>query len=259
MFKFKKIIAPLTLSLSLLLSATVLSSPMEHRDHGMRQILSQLDLSQSQRQDIRQLFKEGHADQQLFREDKHQFRQQLHSLIKRSDWDEAAVASLLKSQQQQKILLDLQRATSKHKLWLLLSPEQQDKLSSLLAQNQPKERPQAEGFTLLSKLALSAEQRTQIAELENKMQQTRASQASVHQTFAAAERALLTKTEFDQAAWQSLQQTLHSEMLSSAVASAHTRNQIWNLLNDEQQQQMVELLKEHKKDGHKRQGMDKGI
>lgn len=248
MYKFRKLITPLTFSVGLILSTAAVAAPMEHNKPGLRHILAQLDLSQEQRQDIHQLFKDGRADNEMFRQDRQQFRQQLHGLIQSQNWDETTVSELFKGQQQQKTQIALQRAINKHKLWLLLSSEQQIKLSNLIAKNKPEERVGADGLMLLSKLDLNPEQQAQIAELENQMQQDSQNRSSIHQAFAEDEKALLTKPEFDQVAWQNLHESMQNEVLSSAISAAHTRNKVWNLLNDEQQQQLLKLIEAKRKD-----------
>ena len=251
MHKFRKLIAPLALSVSLALSAVANSAPMEHREPAFRHLLAQLNLSQAQRQDIRQLFKSARADKALFREDKRQFMQQLHALIQSPDWDETAANSLLMAQQEIRSQVALQRASSKHQLWQLLNAQQQSKLVALLEQQTAKKPPQEEGLKLLGKLNLDTEQQTQIEQVRQMMQAERERLSAKTKAFLAAERSLINTQEFNQSQWQSLYSALQMDTLAISLSKAESRNKVWNILNDSQQQQLLELLKAHKKDSNK--------
>jgi periplasmic protein CpxP/Spy len=256
MYKFIKFITPLTLSVGLILSATVNAAPMEHNKPDLHHILAQLDLSQQQRQDIRQLLKDGRADIEIFRQDRQQFRQQLHSLIQSPNWDATAATILLNEQQEFKGQADLQRALSKHKMLLILEPEQQSKLITLLGQDKPKQKRDAEDMQLLNKLNLTSEQQSLLGKLMADMQANREQMSTKHQAFAEAERTLINAQEFDNAQWQALHASFQTENLAMVLSNVENRNKVWNLLNDEQQQQLVELLKASKKDRKHHHGED---
>jgi protein CpxP len=140
----KKILSVIGLSLALTLSGVVLANGdgehrMGHGGHGeshmMQRILSTLDLTQAQQAAINALH-QSHRDsmQQLHEGRGQDAREQMKILIQAETFDEAAFRDLLESKQDLHIEKSVLKAKVKNGVWNILSTEQQQRLTEMMAQ-----------------------------------------------------------------------------------------------------------------------------
>ena len=87
--------------------------------------LSELSLTNTQKQDIRQILKQTREDRGLFNTDEKSLRTDLRSLVHSSEWDQAAIESAITQRQALMQEKALQRASNKHQVWNLLTETQQ--------------------------------------------------------------------------------------------------------------------------------------
>ena len=248
-----------TLFLSLVLSASVASGvavagPKQHGHKQLNAVLQQLDLSISQKQDIRQAFREGRQNMHMYREDMQDVREQMKSLVQSDDWQPEAVAAVIEQRSELMEQLALNRAQKKHLVWNLLTDEQQQKLDELM---DPKNREGREfdGLQKIQSLGLSAEQQAEFDLIKANIEQTKAEFTSLMASHKAAEKALIQADEFDQAAWQALVDGQQENFTTIALTMAQGRHQIWNLLTEEQRETMLSFKKERR---GKRKGKGEG-
>ena len=267
MLKLKTLISPLALALSLAISAPILAKAEHGRDHDKNQVrhmMAKLDLSQEQRQDVKQILKQSRADADLVAEDNKQARSDLMNLIHTASWDETAVVTALQQNQQTKASLGLKKASTMHQIWLVLSDEQKAKFAKL-ADNKPDgkrgkkedkanlkdkthshERSRSEGRNHFKQLALTDEQKSAIKEIKQHAK-TQVEQSKEQQkAYRQAERALIANTTFNDTAYQALQAEYQDEHLQHALVMAKTRHDIWNLLRAEQQAKALAKMAERK-------------
>jgi Spy/CpxP family protein refolding chaperone len=114
----KTTLTPIALCLTLAIAAPALAKKGHHQEHdGMRPILSELSLTDTQKQDIRQISKQSREDRGLFSSDVTSLKEELRSLMQSTEWDQTAVESAITQRQ---ILMQkkaLQRAINKNQVW----------------------------------------------------------------------------------------------------------------------------------------------
>ena len=94
--------------------------------------MSELSLTETQKQDIKQILKQNCTDRGLFRIDAKSLQTELRSLVQSTQWDPSAVKSAIIQRQdlmQEKALLE---ANNKNLLWNLLTDTQQAEFVGLL-------------------------------------------------------------------------------------------------------------------------------
>jgi protein CpxP len=139
-------LTPIALCLPLVIAVPALAKKGHYQEHNdMRQIMSELSLTDTQKQDIRQISKQNREDRGLFSSDVQSLKQELSNLVQSSEWDHAAVEIAI-SQRQAFIQTNaLQRATKENQVWNLLTEVQQGEFVMFL--DAIKAERQGEGVT----------------------------------------------------------------------------------------------------------------
>lgn len=263
----KTLISPMALALSLVIASPSIANPEHGRNHEnnpIRHILGKLDLSQEQRQDVKQILKQSRADAGLVAEDRKQARSDLMNLIHAASWDETAVETALMQNQQTKASLDLEKASTIHQIWLLLSDEQKTKFAQL-ADNKPDgkrgnkedkanlkdraqdhEKSRGENKDHFKQLALTDKQKTAIKTIKQQAKAQTEQNKEQQKAYRQAERVLIASTTFNESAYQTLQAQYQDEHLQHALLMAKTRHEIWSVLSAEQQAKALEKMSERK-------------
>lgn len=274
MFKLKTIVTPIAICLSLALSSQAMANPEgghhkgAHNGHNMMRLLSKLSLTDTQKQDIRQIMKQSREDRQASAPDFAPVRQDLSALIQTTDWDQDAVEAVLSQNQDQMVQAGLKRAENKHAVLNLLTDEQKDKLSTITSKKQQRA---AEGDRKgknkgkgkhkgdrSHKLAFTDEQKAAFEEIKT---QNKAIAAELHEKLKAykqAERELVKSTEFNAESWLALNSEYKNDFLAMAVLKAKSKHEKWNVMTPEQQAQML-VAKENRKGGKKGMKGNKGM
>ena len=252
---------PLVISLSLVMSFSTMAKHElradAHQHNPMREILSELDLSYGQRQDVKQLLRQSRANNSLLTADLQSVKNDLNRLVHSTDWDEAAVESTLQQNQQTLAVFGQQKAATLHQIWSLLSDQQKTQFSQMADQKRDTDRSQAkflpEHFApgqrnpakLFAHLDLSEDQRAAIKSIRQQTPGLESKQALVN--FRKAERALIASDDFNEDSYQALQAEYQDAQLQHALMMAKTRHDIWNVLTPEQQAKALKKMSEHQK------------
>jgi Spy/CpxP family protein refolding chaperone len=257
----KTTLTPIALCLTLAIAAPAMAKKGQHQKHdGMRQILSELSLTATQKQDIRQVLKQSREDRELIKTDD-SVRTDLRSLIQSTEWDQTAVESALI--QNQAVMQDkaLQRATNKNQIWNLLTETQQAEFVALLdtrkAEREEKKGKGKRKDKMLKRLDLTEEQLTAVEVIKTAAKASGEETKAKLKTFRQAEQALVQNNNFNAEAWLTLNNKYQADFLAMAVLKAQTKHDVWSLLTTEQQAKAVEKMQgkknKHGKKGKKRQ------
>ena len=250
MLKFNKILAPLAVSLSLAFAPTAFADKDHHpRKNEMRQLLKQLDLTQTQVQDVRQLMKQGQDDKDVYRQDMREISKQLTALIQSSTWDQQAVEAVLLKHMNLTSQIGWQKASKKNQVWQLLTSQQQTEFAQLTSQakGKMKEGKGRKSSKFFNRLDLSDEQAAKIDIIKTDFNAQSSNFKAQHQAFRQAQQSLIQSANLNKSDWQALAVKYQDDKLAMALAKAQNRHNIWNVLNAEQQTRLVEKA-QHRSD-----------
>jgi protein CpxP len=257
MFKLKTLITPIAVCITLALANQAFAKPGHGRsNHIMAKVFSQLSLTDIQKQDIKQIFKQAREDHNATGSDFKTVKQHLATHVHSSVWDQAAVEAVLLQNQTQMAQAGLQRAQNKHAVLNLLTDEQRTKFSHLTANGvgaergeklrQHKAKAKGKRDRKGEKLGLSAEQTAAMASLKNKNKNSAAPLIERLKAFKQAERALITSTEFTPENWLLLNEKYKDDFLAMAVLKAKGKHDMWNVLTVEQQETLSSKMDKRK-------------
>jgi protein CpxP len=268
MSKFRNILkttlTPIALCLTLVITAPALAKKGHHQKHeDMRQILSELSLTNTQKQDIRQTLKQNREGRGLFSSDVKSLKQELRNLIQSSEWDHAAAESVITKRRTLMQAKALERATNKNQVWNLLTDSQQEEFVVLFDALKAQQKGVAgwkEGKRKgkkLKRLDLSEAQLTAINIIRNESDATGKKIKVRLQVYKQAEQLLVQRADFDADALQALDNEYKADFLTIAILKAKTQHDIWNQLTTEQQARAAEKIKgkrsKYEKKGKKHQ------
>ena len=247
--------------------ATIPAAMAKHDQQGPRgelRILKGLDLSSQQKQDIKTLMKQTRSDNSVFASERETFRAQLDVIMNMPTWDATLATQLIEQQMASKQQVQLNKAKSKHAVFLLLSDEQQAELLEKMADKKDrkakkgkKDKKRGKNKRMAKRLDLSDEQKEEIKAIK------KASKAQFElvrknmQSFKDAEDTLVFSDSFDEAAWISLSNS-HSDAFSSAqLAKMKAKYEEYNVLTAEQKLKLAEMrekMKEKMKEKREKAG-----
>jgi protein CpxP len=254
MSKFRNLIkttlTTIALCLPLVIAAPALAKKGHHQKYDdMRQILSELSLTDAQKQDIRQISKQNREDRGLFSSDVKSLKEELRNLVQFSEWDHAAVESVITKHQTLMQAKALQRATNKNQVWNLLTEAQQDEFVVFFDALKA-ERKGVAGWKegkrkgkKFKRLDLSEAQLATINVIKNESKATGKKIKTKLQVYKQAEQLLVQSADFEADAWQALNNEYQANFLTMAILKAKTQHDIWNQLTPEQQVKAAEKIK----------------
>jgi len=266
MKKFTPILTALSFGLALAFSPLTQAKAHEGDRQGpIKHMLAQLDLTQAQRQDIREVLKQGFEDGSVNGDDRQEMFAQLMPLIHSQSWDEQAVLSVLNENQQLMADMGLKKATAMHQIWLVLTLEQQAKFAEL-ADERPgpkgknkedkKQGERGRGFEhgpadgrIFKGLDLTDEQQAKVKSILSETKADAKATRGEDDSFRQAERKLIASHDFSASAYQALQASYQNQRLQQGLLMAKSRHDMWNVLSPEQQAQALEKMGEHKRRG----------
>jgi len=240
----KTTLTPIALCLTFAIALPAIAKKGHHQEHdGMRKVLSELSLTNSQQQDIRQILKQSREDRGLFNTDAKSLRTELRNLVQSTEWDQTAVESAIT--QRQFLLKEkaLQRATDKNLIWNLLTETQQTEVAGQLKtrkaecdekHKEGKRKGKLNGYKL-KRLDLTEAQLTAVEVIKDVSKASGKEIEIKLKAYKQAERLLIHRTDFNPDVWQALSNEYQTDFLAMAVLKAKTKHDIWNQLTPEQQ------------------------
>lgn len=251
----------IALCLSLAIAAPAKAQKGHHQKHdAMRQILSESSLTDTQKQDIRQVFKQSREDRNMFKTDDKALRTELRSIIESTEWDLTAIESAITLHQDLIQEKTLQRASNKHRVWNLLTDTQQAEFIAQLQTRKDKREEMSTGEkrkgkgNRLKRLELTTEQLAAVKTIKTEAKASSAEIKTSLRSYKQTEHALIHSSNFNAQAWQTLNAQYQTNFLAMAVLKAKTKYDIWNLLTAEQKTVAKEKVKgKHGKNSKKRQ------
>lgn len=104
----------------------------KHAHKGQMHLLKKLDLSDAQSADIKKVFESEKATMQSKREEKRALRKALRQVVHQQTLDQNKVNQIAEKMGALTKDMTLNRAKTKHQVYQVLTPEQQQKLTKLL-------------------------------------------------------------------------------------------------------------------------------
>lgn len=252
----KTTLTPIAVCLSLAIAAPAMAEKGQHKKHdGKHRVFKGLSLTDTQKQDIRLVLKQSRADRSASITDDKALRTELRSIVQSTEWDQAAVESVISQHQAQFQEKALKRASNQHQVWNLLTESQQAELTAKLETRKDKLKEMGSGDRRKGKgdkrnrkgqgdrlkhMDLSAEQ---LAAVESIKSSSKASSADIKGSLKAykqAERALIHSSDFNEQAWKALNAQYQADFMLMAVQGVKTKNEIWNVMTPEQQAKTLE-------------------
>ncbi|GLR72329.1 Spy/CpxP family protein refolding chaperone [Agaribacter marinus] len=245
----KKILLAAAIGSILFASAGVYAQPS-----GKDEIISmfkQLDLSRSQKQEVRAIMQQLREDNSLYAADKSEIKLQIDSLFALDTWDSALANGIVDMQILSSTQTALNIATAKHQAFQVLTDEQKTELSEKTPSTNKQKSAQKKIAKLSRRLNLSE---TQDADLESLMEKQIADISAFESEINAhklAKKALIQADEFDQDAWNNLQMNYASTRASIRLIKLETRFNFRKVLNEVQLEKLSKI-ENRKKHGQRR-------
>lgn len=255
----KTTLTPIALCLTLAIAAPAIAKKGHHQKHdAMHQVLSELSLTDTQEQDVRQILKKSREDRGLFSSATKSLKKELRSLVQTAEWDQGAIESAITQRQALMQARALQRASYKNQVWNLLTDTQQAEFIALLdtrkvglETHRGEHKEKDKGYKL-KRLDLTQAQLSTVQAIRNEAKTSDKRLIANIKNYKQAERALIHNTGFNAEAWQTLNSQYQADFLAMAVLRAKTKHDIWNQLTPEQQAKSQE--KNNKRNKGKKRG-----
>jgi Spy/CpxP family protein refolding chaperone len=224
--------------LSLLSVSSIAAAHQNEVRHGLKPLLKQLDLTEVQKQDLRQLMKESKPEIELDGQDRKAFTLQIMQVVHAETFDQAAAKTLIENHQQLRAEKRLVKAQKQHRLFHTLTDVQQAKFVSLLEDREDRSRADR-SRKMFKKLGLSDQQKASIKQIKVSNKANKNNAKETLQARRQAEFNIIKAEQFDSDAWQAIQDQYQQSDLQIGLQKAEIRNQVWNQLTDEQQQKAI--------------------
>ena len=240
--------------LASLFSATMLASTAaiaRPNDQGMTKApilkqLRQLDLSDEQKATIKQIMRTAKQDKQVYRSEMDAVNDSFQRIKNMPSWDQALVESIV--QQKQSKLAPIQgiNAKTRHAIFHVLSAAQQQQLNEQAPRANRKRKGHRPLLKQIKQLDLSEQQRSAIEQLKQQASTSRASEQERRQAYRENMQAIIQATQFDENAWQNLQENMQSQSAASQVARLKHMYELWQILTPAQQKALERRIKRPK-------------
>ncbi len=245
----KKILLAAAIGSILFASAGVYAQPSGK--HEIISMFKQLDLSRSQKQEVRAIMQQLREDNSLYAADKSEIKLQIDSLFALDTWDSALANDIIDMQILSSTQTALNIAIAKHQAFQVLTDEQK----TVLSEKTPSTDKQKSALKKIAKLSRRLNlSETQDAELESLMEKQIADISAFESEINAhklAKKALIQADEFDQEAWNALQMNYASTQASIRLIKLETRFNFKKVLNEVQLEKLSKI-ENRKKHGQRR-------
>jgi|GEM_PF-2278920 len=278
----KSLFTPIAVSIAIILAQPSASAkPPEHKAQiSLRHFLKQVDLTDSQRQDVRLLMQQNRATKNTYQPDQESTREAVRNLIQTDEWHEADISSALEAElhlQAQLMWLNIQ---TQHQIWLTLNEAQKAQIltelnitsedaysENALGENahnelkqQNEERRQAKREMhqeqrqkkLIAALNLTDEQQALLVSQRAAEKADREAHKPVQQTLKAEFIGLVTAENLNESDWIALQAQTQTSRFEHAFTRAKNQYTFWNSLSSEQQHTLQEIITKQQREQKRR-------
>lgn len=223
--------------------ATMLATSAQagHKGHGMK-VFRDLDLTQEQRQQMRESKKTSREDNKAYRQDVRAINKQIRDLVRTDSFDADAVMALIEQRSPLKEEMALNSAQSKNQIWNVFTDDQQATLLEAAADREPRARGEFKRRGM-RRLGLSDEQKQKMQEIHSADAEKRDQHKALMKQKRSQMLAIIQAENFDESAWRIAYAKYQSASNEMALVRAENRHQVWNLLTPEQQKKMERLAK----------------
>jgi Spy/CpxP family protein refolding chaperone len=218
---------------------------------NIQHILSRLELSDNQGQEIQLMIEQNRSTLGSFKDD----RDMLRNLIQSKVWNETEVSQAIKAQQYLHTQLMWLNIQTQHQIWETLSPTQQSIfLAELNAQDdnakrtkvRNNERRQMRPEKRFAALNLTDEQNALLQEQHTVDRAFKEKNKDVRKTFKTQLISIITSENLDESKWIALQEKTSKKRFEQTFAKAKNQHAFWNTLSREQQQTLQNMLSKQK-------------
>ncbi|MEQ9108480.1 MAG: periplasmic heavy metal sensor [Limnobacter sp.] len=110
------------------------SEMRHHQKHGGMGMLKQLDLTQAQQAQVKQIMQKQRSDMKTAMSDRRAHREEMKSLVENDTFDAAKAERLIAEQQDQERAMKMSMLRTQHEIYKVLTPEQREKAKVIRAQ-----------------------------------------------------------------------------------------------------------------------------
>jgi protein CpxP len=103
------------------------SEMRHHHKHGGLGMLKQLDLTEAQQVQVKQIMQKQRVDMKAAMRDRRAHREEMRSLVENDTFDEARAERLITQQQNQERAMKMGMLRTQHEIYKVLTPEQREK------------------------------------------------------------------------------------------------------------------------------------
>ncbi len=230
--------------------------PMGGPQAEVIRLFKELDLTKTQRQDIRQALKEFHSENEAMAAPEGAPDDSLRTILTTTPLDEAALTAAITEKVEAATPQRLRVAQLRNRIYNLLTDAQKTELASLQEARKAKRearaekgpRPEREGRMPFDMLDLSDEQTQTIAQLRDAQKAQMEANRSSMEAFRSEEQALIQQSSLDETKWLALVAKYQDNRIAAGVERAKARAAIMAILTDEQR----ETLDDMRENGHSR-------
>ncbi|GEM_PF-4709800 len=230
----KKTIVLTLVILGLAAPTAVLATSMT--DNKRMRIFAGLDLSNEQKQDIREIMRQMRQDNAIYAGEKQDTHNQMQQLMSLPEWDEAVAEQLLSTSIDTRLVLETNRAFARHQVANLLDEDQLTEIESRWNDGEMRDRREHMERKMARRLNLTDEQQSQAADIMSRQKALLAAYEDQLKEHRMAEKALIRADEFDRDAYVALNDAFKQTQLEIALLRAKTRYDMAQILTDEQRE-----------------------
>lgn len=241
--------------------ATVHAKPERHANP--MQMFSKLNLSDQQKQDMRDIFKTTRENNSVFDVEKTQTMKQIRDLMNMPTWDQASAETVIRAVIARSSDINLNRAVARNKVYNLLTEEQKatfaDKGVKKGNKSKRKGKHQKMNMKRLTKaLKLTNEQAEQFktiqASTKAQMQNLKEQGKAHHETM----KTIIQSSSFDENAWLAAHSDALDDMVAMKLIQTKARYDRISLLSVEQKQKFAKIMKKMKRGKRDNKRMENG-
>ena len=244
----KTTLMPLVLCLTILSTSPAIAKQSAPQNSGkMRQILSELSLTEGQKQDVKQIMKQTRFNNSVYKAEQKLLHLKLKRLIQADEWDLQTVKNTFITHQDSLHQKALQRASTKNKVWSILTPTQQAEFIAQLESRKntvlktPHKKKENRNANKLKRLKLTEQQQASIKEIRTAANTESKDIKTQLKAFKEAEQKLVQSNDFNVEAWNQLHSKYQNDFQTLAILKAKSKHDVWNQLSPEQQQKSIKL------------------